>query len=197
MEYYKESTHNKKKTYNACTKCFQSGYSCPKCKGPCIFTRPFLNQLRESKSLRTQLAHKPYSGIIETLRTAVLEKASQQVDQEFSESIEGCSAIELLEIFHENYEDYRHISGAHCTEYSGSGIRVLPLNKFAVMCSHNTTIKGRCHWDKSSKSGYGGAKEFSRARKNRAIFRESTDIVMEKTNFDKEISRKQLDFIDV
>ena len=196
MEHYKESTHNKKKTYSGCPKCFQSSYSCPKCEGACIFTRPFLNQLRESKSLQTQVTYKPYSEFIETLRVAILKGVSQQVDQEFSENIEEYSAVELLEIYHKNHQDYHLISNAHCNEYKNVS-RAGRVNKYAVMCSHKTTIKGRCHWDKAPRSGYGGRKDNSRARRNRAIMRESADFVMEKTELDKEINRKQLDFLDM
>jgi hypothetical protein len=118
MDFHKESTYNPKKYTTGCPGCFAATYSCPKCQGPCFFSRiNFKENETHIKEFRKKLRDKYYKEDFETLREFIRNETIKNNSEE-QEEIEDLDEYELLEMVHSNPKLYMGGLGKHVTEYN-------------------------------------------------------------------------------
>ena len=125
MEKIKEFTHKNSKTYKNCSGCIK-GFTCPKCRGICIFSKMFLSKYRENQSVRKMLKEKYYKKEFELLRSLKADRSptgeskansksfdnkndsDSDCESDFEDNLQG-EAYKLLEQFHSLSENEKKV----------------------------------------------------------------------------------------
>jgi hypothetical protein len=182
MEFHKESTYNPKKYTSGCPGCFEAGYSCPKCQGPCFFSRiNFKENENNIKEFRKKLKDKYYKEDFDTLREFILNETMKD-NSKGQEEIEDLDEYELLEMVHSNPKLYMGGLGKHVTEYNTHRNNTKTWRK-ASSFLNGAKMTETCFWHRTKyNDGHTHYRQFEkptpRQEKKSKLVKGSKDFVM-------------------
>ena len=136
MDSYEKATHKPNRVIShVCAQCLQDSQSCRMCQGICIFSKGYMNKLKESEKVRQQIKSKYYKPQIDILRASLLKSAQEAGDETYMNDEEQYTIYELFERFHdEGYNQHSDILKNHCITNKKSGL----------FTSSTTQVKGAC-----------------------------------------------------